>query len=457
MTIATARGLSPVRQQLPNGVVALAQESPATPAVTINATMHVGSVVEPASMPGLAYFTSRLIDRGAGGRDADEIAETLDGRGVSLNIAATRHTIGVSCTCLVEDFVPIVEIVADIVCRPEFPENQVELRRAEVITQLRQDEDNPAVRAVHAMFALLYPGHPYGRPPKGTVASVEQIDRRALVEFHRTSFAPGSLVVAVVGAIEPQAAVDRVAHAFGSFGGAGFQTGPSGVETVPSGLETLSTRRVSVIPMMAKSQADIAYGFVTIPRTDPSYYAWWVMNTILGQYGLGGRLGDNIRERQGMAYYAYSAFDPHVVPGPLMVRAGVDGANVDRTVAAIDEEIVRFAAEGPEPREMEETSRYLIGSLPRMLETNIGIASFLQTAERFGLGLDYDRRLPGLISAVTRDAVNAAVASLSPDRAAVAIAGPYQPAPSGLGGDGPARRSPGGDGPARRSLGGGGP
>ena len=180
--------------------------------------------------------------------------------------------------------------------------------------------------------------------------------------------------------------------------------------------------------MMAKSQADIAYGFVTIPRTDPLYYAWWVMNTILGQYGLGGRLGDNIRERQGMAYYAYSAFDPHVVPGPLMVRAGVDGANVERAIAAIDEEIVRLAASGPEPREMEETQRYLIGSLPRMLETNGGIASFLQAAERFGLGTDYDRRLPGLVGSVTREAVHAAAASLSPDRAAVAVAGPYQPA-----------------------------
>jgi zinc protease len=429
MTTAAVRGLSPMRHELPNGVVAIAQESPATPAVTINATMHVGSVDEPAAMPGLAYFTSRLVDRGAGERDADEIAEELEGRGVSLNIAATRHAIGVTTTCLVEDFAPIVDIVSDVICRPLFPEQQIDLRRSEIITQLRQDEDNPAVRAVHAMFALLYSeDHPYGRPPKGTIASVERIDRAALVRFHQGCFSPASLVVAVVGAIDPRAAIDRVARAFGSFGGAGLKTGLSiGAPDGEAGLQTgLRERRVSVIPMMAKSQADIAYGFVTIPRTDPSYYAWWVMNTILGQYGLGGRLGDNIRERQGMAYYAYSAFDPHIVPGPLMVRAGVDSANVERTIAAIDEEIVRMAANGPEPREMEETQRYLIGSLPRMLETNGGIASFLQAAERFGLGTDYDKRLPGLVGSVTREAVYAAAASLSPDRAAVAVAGPYK-------------------------------
>jgi zinc protease len=426
MTTAAIRGLSPVRHQLPNGVVVLAQESPATPAVTINATMHVGSVHEPPTMPGLAYFASRLIDRGAGELDADEIAEELEGRGVSLNITATRHATSVTATSLVEDFAPIVDIAADIVCRPLFPEQQIELRRAEIITQLRQDEDNPAVRAVHALFTLLYSeDHPYGRPAKGTIASIERVDRDALVRFHQGFFSPASLVVAVVGAIDPQAAIDRVSRAFASFasnGEGGLKAGPS-----RTGLSSLQKRRVCVIPMMAKSQADIAYGFVTIPRTDPSYYAWWVMNTILGQYGLGGRLGDNIRERQGMAYYAYSAFDPHVVPGPLMVRAGVDGSNVERAIAAIDEEIVRIASSGPEPREMEETQRYLIGSLPRMLETNGGIASFLQTAERFGLGTDYDKRLPGLVGSVTREAVYAAATSLSPDRAAVAVAGPYKP------------------------------
>jgi zinc protease len=433
MTTAAIRGLSPVRHLLPNGVVVLAQESPATPAVTINATMHAGSVDEPPTMSGLAYFASRLIDRGAGQLDADEIAEELEGRGVSLNVAATRHATSIAATSLVEDFAPIVDIVADIVCRPLFPEQQIELRRAEIITQLRQDEDNPAVRAVHALFTLLYSeDHPYGRQPKGTAASIERIDRDALVRFHQGFFSPASLVVTVVGAIDPQAAIDRVSRAFASFapngGEAGRKTGPSDQDQagLKTGLSNLQKRRVSVIPMMAKSQADIAYGFVTIPRTDPSYYAWWVMNTILGQYGLGGRLGDNIRERQGMAYYAYSAFDPHVVPGPLMVRAGVDGSNVERAIAAIDEEIVRIASNGPEPREMEETQRYLIGSLPRMLETNGGIASFLQTTERFGLGTDYDKRLPGLVGSVTREAVYAAAASLSPDRAAVAVAGPYK-------------------------------
>jgi zinc protease len=150
-----------------------------------------------------------------------------------------------------------------------------------------------------------------------------------------------------------------------------------------------------------------------------------MMNNILGQFGLGGRLGENIRERQGMAYYAFSAFDPSLGPGPLIIRAGVDPRNVDRGVAAIDAEVSSLGDKGPTDREMAETRQYLIGSIPRMIETNPDIAGFLQSAEFFGLGLDHDRRLPEYIEAVTIDQVRAAAAAvLHPERAALAIAGP---------------------------------
>jgi zinc protease len=187
-------------------------------------------------------------------------------------------------------------------------------------------------------------------------------------------------------------------------------------------------RQRLVLPMMNKAQADVAYGFVTVLRSDPSYYACALMNNVFGQYALGGRLGDSIRERQGMAYYCFSALDANKVPGPLTIRAGVDPANVDRAVASIDAEVERMAAEGPSDTELQESKQFMIGSMPRMLETNGGIATFLQTAEFFGLGLDYDVRLPALLAAVTRDEAHAAARRLlSPSKAAVAIAGPYNP------------------------------
>jgi zinc protease len=128
-----------------------------------------------------------------------------------------------------------------------------------------------------------------------------------------------------------------------------------------------------------------------------------------------------------MAYYAFSSLDANVVEGPLTIRAGVSPANVDRAVASIDDEVGRLALEGITAKELKDSQQYLIGSMPRALETNGGIASFLQTTEFFGLGLDYDVRLPDRLRAVTLDDVHAAARRLlHPDRATVVIAGPYE-------------------------------
>jgi zinc protease len=179
--------------------------------------------------------------------------------------------------------------------------------------------------------------------------------------------------------------------------------------------------------MMNKAQTDIAYGFTTIRRADPAYDALRLMNNVLGQYALGGRLGDSIRERQGMAYYVSSAVDPNVIEGPLLIRAGVSPANVARAVASIDEELTRLVDEGLSAKEVDDSRRYLIGSIPRALETNTSIATFLQTAEFFGLGTDYDVRMPELLRAVTLDQVNAVARRvIDPARAAIVIAGPYE-------------------------------
>jgi zinc protease len=108
-----------------------------------------------------------------------------------------------------------------------------------------------------------------------------------------------------------------------------------------------------------------------------------------------------------------------------VIRAGVSPVNVDRALASIDEEVARLITDGLTQEELDASRRYLIGSIPRALETNAAIASFLLTEEFFGLGLDYDTRLPALLDAVTLDEVNAAARTLDPDRATVVIAGPY--------------------------------
>jgi predicted Zn-dependent peptidase len=134
-----------------------------------------------------------------------------------------------------------------------------------------------------------------------------------------------------------------------------------------------------------------------------------------------------------MAYYVSSALDANVGDGPLAIRAGVSPANVDRAIASIDQEITAIVAGGITQKELDESRRYLVGSIPRALETNAAIANFLQTAEFFDLGLDYDARLPDLLGAVSLDEANAAARRiLDVNGATVVIAGPYVDGPSGL-------------------------
>lgn len=421
MTTAVQRGLAPARAVLPNGTVVIAKHSPATPAVTIHASIRAGSEFDPPLLAGVSHFVSKTIDRGTATRVAARIADEFEDRGVSLAITINRHAMWLICTCLVEDLDPILELLADVVTHPVFPGDEVETKRGEIITLIRQDEDSPAIVAAEGLMTDLYgPSHPYGRRPRGSVETVEQIDQAALRAFYAERFRPASLSLVLVGDIDAGRAIDAAARAF-----CRWQGPPPAASTLREG-SPAERRRVRIVPMMNKAQVDIAYGFTSLRRSDPEYYAYWLMNNILGQYAIGGRLGDRIREREGMAYYALGSLDANVIPGPLTIRAGVSPGNVDRAVAAIDEELLSFAQDGPTDKEMAESRQYLIGSMPRTLETNLGIATYLQTEEFFGLGLDYDLRVPELLGRVTRDAVIAAARrTLVPSRATIVIAGPY--------------------------------
>ncbi len=418
----TPVGLTPVRAVLDNGATLVAMHTRKTPAVTISLAMRAGSMCDPVRSPGAVYLLSRVIDRGTTSRTASEIADAIESRGSTLSVTVNRHVCCLTCTCLAEDFESLLPILGDMLISPSVPDAELHLRKREVITSLHQDEDNPFVRAFEALLRLLYGAdHPYGRPLKGTVESVDGLARDALLGLHADWFGPGALTGVFVGDVEPARALAVATDVFGVWGRT-----PSPAPAPAFGPATTApSRQQVVIPMPSKAQADVAYGFVTIPRSDRSYYAASLMNNILGQYAMGGRLGDSIREKQGLAYYCSSAFDAGLIAGPLVVRAGVAAEHVDAVIGSIDDELRKLREHGVTAAELDDARQYLIGSMPRALEANAGIANFLQLSELFGLGLDHDRRLPELLRRVTRaDVHEAAGRLLDPARATIVVAGP---------------------------------
>jgi zinc protease len=184
----------------------------------------------------------------------------------------------------------------------------------------------------------------------------------------------------------------------------------------------VETRR---LPIPGKSQADIILGTAGPARSALDFLAASLGNNILGQFGMMGRIGDVVREQAGLAYYAYSSLGGGLGPGPWSVAAGVDPVHIEQAVELIRSEIGRFVEGGVTESELSDSQANYIGRLPLSLESNAGVAAALINLERYALGLDYYRRYPDLISAITRQEVlEAARHYLHPDRLGIAVAGP---------------------------------
>jgi zinc protease len=175
-----------------------------------------------------------------------------------------------------------------------------------------------------------------------------------------------------------------------------------------------------------KSQADIAIGYPSLPRSlDKPYFAVNMANVILGQLGLMGRLGANVRDKQGLAYYASSSFGGGTANSVWTARAGVDPGNIPRALDGILDELRRIRDEPVTDEELADAKSYLIGSLPLGLESLGGVAGLLLAIEKYGLGLDYLERYPGYIRDLTQDdLLSAARTYLDPDRLVIGISGP---------------------------------
>ncbi len=182
-------------------------------------------------------------------------------------------------------------------------------------------------------------------------------------------------------------------------------------------------RREQVLP--GKVQSDIVLGGPAVRRSDPDYDAVRLANTVLGRFGMMGRLGENVREQHGLAYYAYSSIAASKEPGAWEVIAGVNPANVERCLEAVNEELARLASELVPEEELGDSKALLTGSLPLRLETNEGVADTILDMVWYDLGLDYLHRYADMINGVTAEQVRTVAGKyLRPDAHVVAIAGP---------------------------------
>ncbi|MCL4298250.1 MAG: insulinase family protein [Anaerolineae bacterium] len=407
---------------LSNGITLIVKENHHAQSVVVRSHLHGGSNLDGSERAGLASFSTSVMRRGTERRTFAEINETIESIGASVYVNSGRHLTGFGGKSLAEDFHVLVEIMSDILLTPTFPAEEVEKVRGQIITGLKEAEDSPRSMAGRYFREILYGlDHPYGRSANGTLESIPGLSREDLLHFYQQTLHPHEGAIVVVGDVSSQAVYDTLEAALGQ-----WQPGhPPPDTTLPEPAPLVEKVRY-VHPMPNKSQADLVLGTIGPRRQDKDFYAAEVGDTILGQLGLGGRIGLNVRDKEGMAYYARTSLSGNLGPAPWTVYAGVNPANIDRAVDLMLAEVRRFRDETVSDQELADAKAYLTGTLPLQLESNEGVASLLLEAHLYRLGDDFIARYPDLINAVTPEQIQTVVQHyLSDEIYALAIAGPY--------------------------------
>lgn len=408
------------RKVLSNGITLLVRSNFNSASVVISGMLGAGSQFDPREKLGLAHFTSMSLMRGTKNADFQAIFERLESAGASLGFGASVHNTSVGGRALAEDLPMLVSTLADSILNPIFPEQYFDRLKKQLLTGLAIRAQDTSDRSSLAFDNLLFPGHPYGFPEDGYTETITAISRQDLVDFHATHFGPDNMVVVVVGAVKPEDVFNLFEKELGGWKNPNLVA----VKPFPAINPPQKTLREH-ISLSGKSQTDIVMGTLGPKRSAPEYLAASLGNNILGQFGMMGRIGDVVREKAGLAYYASTSVNSWIEGGSWEVAAGVNPANTEKAIQLIIQELEKFRSEPVLQSELDDSQANYIGRLPLSLESNSGVANSILNLERFSLGLDYFQRYPYLVREVTTDQIlKAAQKYIDPERLVIASAGP---------------------------------
>ncbi len=420
---ATGQAAEPVlgeRFVLPNGLVCLFSQQTDLPLVTVDLTIKAGALFDPPGKAGLANLTASLLRYGTRTKNAQQIAEEIDLLGAALATNAGRDAATVKLTILKKDLRTGLKIFQEVLLQPRFAPMELQAMVQRLKGTLKSQEDEPGIVAERAFRRTVFGDHPYGFPVIGTLASLPQISQYDLRTFHRRYYRPNNAILTIVGDLTLEEARGLAEEFFAS-----WENGES--PPAPPAPAAKQTQPTVVKIDKDITQANIILGLIGLSRSDPDFYAFQLLNYILGGGGFTSRLMDNIRDNRGLAYNVHSGFEPGLVAGPFDISLETKNASGGEAVAEVLQELTRIRQELVSESELADAKTYLISSLPMKMDSNAKRAALLGYVEMFGLGLDYPWRYPEIINAVTRDDVlQAARKYLDPERYVLVVVGRQQ-------------------------------
>lgn len=388
---------------LDNGARVFFVESHEIPMVQITAVFDAGAARDVSAKSGLATLTNRLLREGAGGLNADQIADAFEDKGADFGVESQLDMASVSLRSLSERelLMPSVKLFAEILAAPAFPQDSLERERQRALIGLQQGAQSPADVASKAFYRALYADHPYAHHPGGDVAGLKAVVRDDLIAFHGRHYVGANAVLAIVGDVSVREARRIARHVLGGL--------PAGehAPALPAIAETAVDSKLLRISFPS-SQSHILVGTPSMTRPDPDYFPLYIGNHILGGSGLVSRLSEEVREKRGLSYSVYSYFTPMRERGPFFMGLQTRNAESARALQVMRETLDKFVADGPTQKELEAAKKNMTGGFPLRLDSNSKIADNLAVIGFYGLPLDYLDTYISRVEAVTAAQVHEA-------------------------------------------------
>jgi zinc protease len=384
--------------QTDNGAQVYFVPAPDLPMVDIEVVFDAGSARD-GDKPGLAMLSNGLLTEGAGGHSADQIAEHFDNLGAKIGNSVNSDMATVSLRSLTEPQLlqPALEMLTLLLAKPDFEETPFERVRQQMLVNLQYQEQSPGTIAKKAYYGAVFGTHPYATLSSGTTESVAALSRDDVKAFHARYYVAKNAVVAIVGALDRKGA-EKLAN------GVVSQLPVGGMPPALPPVAALSeAKRIDIVH--PSTQTHVLIGQPGMARGDPDYFTLYVGNYILGGSGLVSLLAEEVREKRGFAYSAYSFFAPRRVAGPFI--AGLETRN-DQTAQAlqvVNETLGDFIKNGPSEDKLKKAKQGITGSFPLRIKSNSNIIGYLSVIGFYQLPLDYLHQFNSKVEAVTLEMI----------------------------------------------------
>lgn len=398
---------------LPNGLRIVTERMPHVRSVSIGAWIASGSRLEAGPERGIAHFLEHMLFKGTHTRSAEDIARAVDSIGGQLDAFTSKELVSYN-TKVLDEHLPLAwDILSDLVLNPTFDATELEKEKGVILEELKMELDNPEYLTHELFVKNLWKGHGLAQPIIGTRQTIQGFTRDMLVAYHQRFYHPGNIVVTATGNLHHAKIVDMVAQSFANC--------PNGQALPAPKAPTLHAP--FVLKQKRTQQAHLYLGSPARPIADPTRFAWYVLNTILGS-GMSSRLFQSIRERQGLAYAVMSDLMVYRDTGCLAIYAGASAHTLAQVIRSIMEEFRDLKTNLVTSEELRRAKEHLKGSLILSLEsTNSRMTNLARQQIFFGQFFSMEELLAAIEAVTPEQVLELARESFVPDQLSLTVLG----------------------------------